>query len=485
MPVSAPATANRPPLPPRIRTIHLTAICGTAMGSLAGMLKEAGYDVRGSDTQVYPPMSTFLGEMGISIMNGFSPDHLNLDPKPDLVVIGNAVSRDNPEVEAVFAHKLPYLSMPECLSRFFLADRLPVVITGTHGKTTTSSLVAWLLDQGGLDPSFLIGGVVQNFAKSYKLGKGRHFVIEGDEYDTAFFDKGPKFYHYRPHIATITSLEFDHADIFPDLESIEGHFARFSALLPAQGALFICSHYPNIERVSTACPARRVRYGLSGDEDITAKAVSEGPDGTAFELVRGGRASGTWHSPLSGTHNLLNTLVAIGIASELGIPDARIQAALATFTGVKRRQEVRGVAGGVTIIDDFAHHPTAVRETIRAVRRRYPEARLWAVFEPRSNSSIRAVFQEDYERSLAEADRVSLAPVFRPEKVKDGRVLDVDAICTALNRDGEKARRYPNADAIVADLKLNARRGDVILVMSNGGFDNIHTKLLDAIKDRP
>ena len=306
-------------------------------------------------------------------------------------------------------------------------------------------------------------------------------MVEGDEYDTAFFDKGPKFYHYQPHIAAITSLEFDHADIYPDLASIEAHFARFSTLLPAAGTLFYCSHYANIEALTRDCRARRIAYGLSGHEDITAREISTGSTGTTFELVCGGTSHGRWHSPLSGDHNLLNALVAIGIARTIGIADARIKDGLAQFQNVKRRQEVRGTVGGITVIDDFAHHPTAVRETIRAVRARYPGSRLWAVFEPRSNSAMRKIFQQGFAESLAEADRICIAPVFRPEKVPDGQVLDTVELARAINRESARAATYGRIDDIVTAIQSGAKSGDVILVMSNGGFDNIHDKLLNAL----
>ncbi len=453
------------------------------MGALAGMLREKGFRVSGSDTEVYPPMSTALEAAGIAIQNGYRAE--NLAPRPDLVIIGNAVSRHNPEVEAVMAQGIPYLSMPEVLDRFFLAGHTPIVIAGTHGKTTTASLTAWILHAAGLEPSFFIGGVLQNFAKNYGLGKGEPFVIEGDEYDTAFFDKGPKFLHYRPEIAVITALEFDHADIYADLAAIETQVSRFIALLKPDAPLFFCTHYPKLANLVSTSHAELIPYGLKGNAVWTATHVSYGEFGTRFELVRFGESCGIWHSPLSGEHNLLNTLAAIGVAHALSIPDKQIQEALSRFEGVKRRQELRGIANGIAVIDDFAHHPTAVRETLAAVRGRYPKARIWALFEPRSNSSIRDVFQAAYGKSFDAADRVAIAPIHRPEKVKDGHVLDVSSLVHAVNAHHPKGKKvaasYPNTDAIVDAVKAEARSGDVILVMSNGGFDNIHKRLLEAL----
>lgn len=451
------------------------------MGSLAGLLKSAGYTVSGSDQNIYPPMSTALEALGIPILNGFSAEHLTW--KPDLVIIGNAVSKNNPEVEATLASGIPYLSLPEAIGHFFLETRKSIVITGTHGKTTTTALTAWLLEHAAVSPSFLVGGVLNNFSASYQLKDTPYFVIEGDEYDTAFFDKGPKFYHYRPFIAAITSLEFDHADIFPNLETIETHFKRFSELLPKEGTLFVCSHYANLKALTRESKATRLFYGLHGDEDISATNIIHTSSGTTFTLLFKGVDTGTWTLPMSGEHNLLNALVAIGIAKTVGLSNAAIQSGLSTFKSVKRRQEVRGSVRDITVIDDFAHHPTAVRETLSAIRKRDPNRRLWAIFEPRSNSSIRAVFESDYAASFKAADRVVFAPVFRPEKVKDGAILNIDTLVEKINQTSEtpKATACHSVEDIITLLTKEAQPNDTLVIMSNGGFDNIHDRLLIAL----
>lgn len=466
-------------IPSQLRHIHLIAICGTGMGSLAGLLVEKGFHVTGSDQNIYPPMSTQLAALGIPLFEGFKPENLN--PKPDLVIVGNAVSRNNPEVEAMVALNIPYASMPQALSHFFITGKKSVVVTGTHGKTTTTALLSHLLLELKADPSYLIGGILQGDEKNYRSGSGQYFVVEGDEYDTAFFDKGPKFLHYQPYYTLITSLEFDHADIYRNMEHMSGAFQMLLEAVHPKGFLLACADYPELTRILSLSRAPYETYSLSHLADWRAEHADFSGPFTTFDVTWRGKKETRLFSPLAGKHNLLNTLAAFAILRKLGFNADDIVAALKTFKGVKRRQEVRGVVNDKVVIDDFAHHPTAVLETIDAVRKRYPGYHLTAVFEPRSNSSKRNVFQADYARAFSAADEVVLADVFMPEKVPAEIRLDIGQLTADISKNGPPATHLPGADEIVAYLTPRTKPKTVILVMSNGGFGGIHQKLLNAL----
>jgi UDP-N-acetylmuramate: L-alanyl-gamma-D-glutamyl-meso-diaminopimelate ligase len=451
------------------------------MGSLAGMLKAAGYPVTGSDQSVYPPMSTMLEAWGIPVLTPYGPANLDL-ARPDLVIVGNVIRRENPEATEARARGLAQTSFPEALGSFFLEGRHPVVVVGTHGKTTTTALMGHVLAAAGRDPSFLVGGVTRNYGANYRLGSGPHFVIEGDEYDTAYFDKGPKFLHYRPRTAILTSVELDHADIYTNLAHYESAFDRFVRLLPADGLLAVSAAYPNAVRIARACPARVVTYAGAGHPaDYVARDLALGPEGACFQVVEAGRAAGEMRLPVGGAHNVENALGVIAAARGLGLTFDEIRAGLAGFQGVKRRQEVRGETGGVTVIDDFAHHPTAVRETIAAVRARYPGRRLWAVFEPRSNTSRRRIHQDEYARAFAGAARVSLKVPEPHDKVPADARLDVSRLTTELRARDIVATAEAGVDALVAEVARDTSPGDVVLVMSNGAFGGFIDKLLTAL----
>jgi UDP-N-acetylmuramate: L-alanyl-gamma-D-glutamyl-meso-diaminopimelate ligase len=451
------------------------------MSAMAGMLQARGFRVTGSDQNVYPPMSTQLEALGIELRRGFSPEHLA--DHPDLIVVGNAVSRSNPEVQAMLAQGIPFLSFPQALAEFFLHERHPIVVVGTHGKTTTASLMAWVLESAGLDPGYMIGGIPRNFGANYKLGSGAFFVVEGDEYDTAFFDKGPKFLHYRPRSAVLTSVEFDHADIYRDLDHVKGAFRRFTRLLPADGYLAAGVDFPHVADLlaSVRCPWES--YGFAATAHW--RAADEGWCDTVgrFVVQHRGQTVGTMRWGLSGRHNIQNALGVMAVASHLGVPVARIQQALETFAGVKRRQEVRGVVRDITVIDDFAHHPTAIRATLAALRARYPGRRLWAIFEPRSATSRRATFQEDFVAAFANADRVVIAGLYNPESIPPEARLSPEQLAGDIARTCVKDAVYlPAVEAIVAHVAARARAGDVMAIMSNGGFGGIHEKLLEALR---
>jgi UDP-N-acetylmuramate: L-alanyl-gamma-D-glutamyl-meso-diaminopimelate ligase len=466
-------------IPPDIRTVHLIAVCGTAMGALAAMLQEMGLAVTGSDRNVYPPMSTFLEQRGIPIMAGFAPEHLA--HRPDLVVVGNAVSRDNPEVEAMGRMGLAYCSMPEALNHFAAAGKETLLVAGTHGKTTTSSLLAWLLFAAQMDPTYMIGGILNNFNGNYRLGQGTYFVVEGDEYDTAYFDKGPKFLHYRPTAAILTSIEFDHADIFKDLAHVKSAFGRFLERLVPEGILLAYDDDANIEALLPRAACRVERYGRTEGADWRLGKVTVDPPETRFEVWRPEGLFGVFATPMIGAHNLMNTLAALGVAHHIGIPVESLVKGLAAFRGVKRRQEVRGVRRGIVVIDDFAHHPSAVRETVQAVKAFYGPRRLVAVFEPRTNTSMRDVFQKTYATCFDPADRVCIRQPPLLKKIPEGQRFSSLKLVEDLQGRGRDAYYFPDTDAIIDFLAGEAREGDVILIMSNGGFDNIHERLLAAL----
>lgn len=470
-------------MPADFRHIHLVAICGTGMAALARMLALAGYRVTGSDANVYPPMNTVLEREGIPCRIGFRPENIEADT--DLVVIGNAVSKTNPEVEAVLKRGIPYRSFPQALSEFFLADRFPIVVVGTHGKTTTSALMAWILDAAGLEPGFLVGGVSRNFDANSRLGSGRFFVVEGDEYDTAFFDKGPKFMHYRPRAAILTSLEFDHGDIFKDIEDIKTAFKAFVRLIPADGHLLVVkADSPEMEHLEAVIPEARCRvssYGPGSSADWHPKQVRFGPEGVTFRLKGGKNDYGQFRSPLIGRHNLINAIGVLGLGLTLGLDADSIRKGLESFQGVRRRQEILGEVGGVLLMDDFAHHPTAIRETLAGVRLRYPDRRIWAVFEPRSATSRRSVFQDEFPKAFDSADRIIIAGLHAPEKVSPAERLDPKRVVNDLLARGKEAEYISTADEIVKAVHPRLCRGDLICIMSSGGFDGLHEKILKVL----
>ena len=464
--------------------VHFIGICGTAMATLAALLKARGDDVQGSDAHVYPPMSDFLAREGIRVFDGY--DAAQIGDDVDLVVVGNAISRGNPELESVLDRSLRYASLPETIRDAFLWQAESVVIAGTHGKTTTTALTAWLLTYGGLDPSLLVGGIAGNFGDggaSYRVGRGAAFVIEGDEYDSAYFDKTAKFLKYLPDIAVVNNVEFDHADIYADLDAVRLAFARFVRLVPRRGLVLLGADSPDAAALATHAYSRVQTFGLEAGRDWRAVDVAPGVGTTAFAIEgpAGFRAEVT--APLVGAHNVRNALAAAAVARALGLEAPAIAAGLASFAGVKRRLEVVGSPGGVTVYDDFAHHPTAVAETLAAMRAARPGARLWAIFEPRSASSCRRVFQSAFADAFAAADVVVIAPVFR-STLPDADRLSESELVADLVRRGVAAHQAPSIEAIVAQVAADARPGDDIVVMSNGGFGGIHGRLVAAVAAR-
>ena len=459
-----------------VESIYLIGIGGAAMAPLAGMLAERGYRVSGSDTGVYPPASTLLRSLGVAWKDGFGEE--NLTPPPDLVVIGNSVSRGNPEVEFVLDHKIPYRSLPEMLREFFLPGHDSLVVAGTHGKTTTTALLAWIFQCAGRRPDFLIGGVAENFGKSYGLGGGREFIIEGDEYDSAFFDKGPKFLHYRPDDLVITSLEFDHADIYADLAAIETQFRRLVNLVPRRGRIVCWGESDTVRGVvaKAFCPVET--YGFGADNDWVAGDLEFCDGATQFRVAAGGVERGRIRLPMAGRHNVLNSMAAMAIAHGRGIPREAIEEALATFRGVARRMQVRGEAAGVTVVDDFAHHPTAIRATIESARDRWPGRRIWAAFEPRSNTMRRRIFEQELADSLALADGAILGAVNRAQLLSDEERLSPERVLARVRSAGRRAEAFGSGDAIAEFLAAEVRAGDVVLALSNGSFDGLCEKLL-------
>jgi UDP-N-acetylmuramate: L-alanyl-gamma-D-glutamyl-meso-diaminopimelate ligase len=466
-------------IPDNVKSIHLIAICGTGMGALGSMLKDMGFEVTGSDEKVYPPMSDFLSGKGIKIVEGFSEK--NVSYGPDLVVVGNAVSKDNPEVVGMHRLGLNFCSMPQAVNRFVAAGKKPLVITGTHGKTTTASILAWILHEAGLDPSFMIGGILKNFGSNYRLGNGEYVVIEGDEYDTAYFDKGPKFLHYDPLMAILTSVEFDHADIFRDMDHVKQAFNTFIGNISPQSTLIAFDGDQNISDLINDKPCRIETYGRNITAEWRLGNVTLQPPRTFFEVLKHHELFGSFKTRLVGEHNLLNSLSAIAVAHRLKIPATAISRAFETFEGIKRRQEVRGQKNGVTVMDDFAHHPTAVRETIQAIKPFYPDGRLVAVFEPRTNSSMRSVFQNIYPLSFDGADIICIRHPSRLDKIPAEERFSSQKLVDDLKHRGRDAHHFPDTDSIIDFLVSETRPNDIVLVMSNGGFDNIHERLLEAI----
>ena len=463
---------------------HLIGIAGTAMGSLAGLLRAKGHRVTGSDQGVYPPMSTMLDELGIEYATRFDP--ANLVPAPDIVVVGNAISRGNEELEAVLDRRLPYASAAGTIKEEFLRGRHVLAVAGTHGKTTTTAILAWLMEAAGLNPSFLIGGVAENFGTSFRLTGSEYFVIEADEYDTAYFDKGPKMWHYLPQTAVVTNVEFDHADIYRDEIAYRFAFERFVNLIPRTGTLVVGWETAIARELSRNSLAPAESFGVEspdhgGHPRWRAKRIENGPDGTRFDVSHDGRRLGRVRIPLSGAFNVRNCLAALAAARAAGAEWDHLAEGLTTLESVRRRMEVRGEVRGVTVIDDFAHHPTAVRETIAAIRQRFAGRRLVAIFEPRSYTAQLRRFQEPYREALRNADRVVLAGLFRPERYDASTGMDPEELAGSLRTDGVESDYIPEVDRIVAAVVPAARPGDVLLVMSNGGFGGIHEKLLAAL----
>jgi UDP-N-acetylmuramate: L-alanyl-gamma-D-glutamyl-meso-diaminopimelate ligase len=464
--------------------IHLSAICGTAMASLAGLLRERGHEVTGSDENVYPPMSTQLEGLGIPIRSPYAESNVPADA--DLVVIGNALSRGNPEVEAVLDRRQRFTSLPALLAEEFLRPRRSLVVAGTHGKTTTTSLLAFLLDRAGLDPSFLVGGVPVDFERSYRLGEGEHFVIEGDEYDCAFFDKRPKFVHYLPEVAVIGNIEFDHADIYRDLDAVRTAFVRLLNVIPGRGLLLAGTESPVVAELLPRAHCRVETFGLHEGADWRAVEARPEGEGMRFRLLRHGRDQGELVCPLPGEHNVRNALAALGVAAAAGVEPEAARPALEAFGGVRRRLEVRGRACGVTVYDDFAHHPTAVQATLTALREREAAGgRLVAVFEPRSYTSRTRRFQEEYAQALSTADRAIVAAAHLPGKIPAGERVSEEDLAASIRALGTEAEFVPTVEAIVAGLARRLRPGDRVVILSNGGFGGIHDRLLRALEDGP
>lgn len=463
--------------------IHVIGIGGSAMAPLAGMLRESGYRVTGSDSGVYPPASTLLESLGISFFNTFDASHMQ--PAPDLVVIGNIIARGNPELEEVLDRKIPYRSLPEILEEVFLPGKHSIVVSGTHGKTTTTAMLAWIFETAGRKPNFLIGGVAENFGKSYGLGGGEEFILEGDEYETAFWDRGPKFFHYHPDDLIVTSLEYDHADIYPDFATYELAFRRLVNLVPRKGTVIAWGDKEESgEALSRAvekafCPVER--YGFGIDNDWVASDLQVDGESMRFRVIYKGKPSGEFKLAATGRHNVLNAIAAMAVANGRGISREAIAKALITFRSVKRRMDVKGEVNDVLVVDDFAHHPTAVRATIEAARGRWPKRRMWAILEPRSNSMRRKVFEESLPKALALADRVILGGVFRAGQLRDENRLDPETVASRVQMLGKSAVVFDGADAIAGHLAREAKPGDLLLVMSNGSFDGLCDKLLNKL----
>jgi UDP-N-acetylmuramate: L-alanyl-gamma-D-glutamyl-meso-diaminopimelate ligase len=467
------------------RKIYLIGICGTAMASLAGMLQKRGLEVAGSDENVYPPMSTYLRELGIPILEGYTREHLETF-RPDLVVIGNAAPRTNPEVEAVLEMDLPYTSMPEAIYDLFIRGRHSIVVTGTHGKTSTTSLMAWLLESAGRDPGFVVGGIPVNFGHNFKLGDGEHFVIEGDEYNTAFFDRGPKFLHYMADSLIINNIEFDHADIYDDLGQIIDAFRQAVRALDPEDRVIANGDDANVELLRSESRADWITFGFGDRCEVRAKEVTFTPGGARFSVVWKGEEWARFATTLSGRHNVANALADLVVGRLLGLGARELQEGLSTFRGIRRRMEVRGVERGVTVIDDFAHHPTAIATTLAGARESYPGRRIWALYEPRSISSARKEFEQDYKQAFRIADHVIFARVFHRQRFEErygiDRMMSVDEILGDLREQGVEARQIEDFDAMARTVGDEAEEGDVVIVMSSGAFGGVHEKILDALR---
>jgi UDP-N-acetylmuramate: L-alanyl-gamma-D-glutamyl-meso-diaminopimelate ligase len=470
---------------PEVKRVYLIGIGGTAMASLAGMLQQRGYEVGGSDEHVYPPMSTYLESLNIPVLEGYTRQHLETF-RPELVVIGNVAAKTNPEAEATLLMDLPYTSMPEAIYELFIKGKHSIVITGTHGKTTSTSLMAWILEAGGRDPSMVVGGIPLNFNQNFKLGNGPEFVIEGDEYNTAFFDKGPKFLHYAANTLVVNNIEFDHADIYSDLHSIIEAFRQAVQQVLPSDVIVANGDDANVVSLRRDARARWLTFGWDRQRDVFAADTEFAPEGTTFTAFWEGKEWFRFRSTLSGRHNVLNALADITVARLRGLSAAEIQRGLETFGGIKRRMEVRGVEGGVTVIDDFAHHPTAIATTLNGARRRYPDRRLWALFEPRSITSARKEFESGYIDAFHEADRVIIGPIFHRDRYESryglDKMMSVPAIVDRLNTGGIPAIQIDDFDTIADTVAREAKADDVIIIMSSGAFGGVHQKILERLR---
>jgi UDP-N-acetylmuramate: L-alanyl-gamma-D-glutamyl-meso-diaminopimelate ligase len=460
-----------------IKSVHFTGICGTAMAAAAAAMQDKGFVITGSDQNVYPPMSTFLAGKKIEVINGYAEN--NLAHRPDLVVIGNAISRGNPEAEFVLDHKLRYGSLPDLLAEYFIRGKRSLVVSGTHGKTTTTSLLTWVFEHSGLNPSYLIGGIPNNLSQGARFTDSEWFIIEGDEYDTAFFDKRSKFIHYQPEVAIINNLEFDHADIFENLAAIKKTFSHFIRLIPRSGLLLGNGDDLNLAPLLnvTHCPVKR--FGLGERNAICAFNIRYGRTATEFEIP-----SFKFHLDLVGELNVRNALAVVACAKHCGLSNKQIQSAFDTFKGIKRRMEIKGIAGGITVIDDFGHHPTAIRETLAALRIKYARAKIWAVFEPRTNTTRRNIFQDELAASFAEADAVVVSQIARLELLAPEERLNPEKLLLDLKAAGKDAAYLPDVDSIIAHVAKGAQGGDIVCIFSNGGFGGIHGKLLERLGRR-
>jgi UDP-N-acetylmuramate: L-alanyl-gamma-D-glutamyl-meso-diaminopimelate ligase len=462
--------------------IHFIGICGTGMASLATMMKDSGHVVSGSDDGVYPPMSDFLAGRNIRVHQGYNS--ANLQPAPDLVVVGNALSRANPEIEYVLNVRLRYASFPGALADFFLHSKIPIVVTGTHGKTTTTSMISWVLHHAGIQPNFLIGGIAENFQASYGLEGGAHFVVEGDEYDSAFFDKGPKFLHYLPYHAVIGNVEYDHADIYPSLEAVKLQFERFVNLIPEQGFLAVGADSPGALEVSRKSFCRRETFGMDPENDWSAGNIAMENERYCFDVLYRKKLFRRFRLGLFGTFNIRNTLAATALLHRLGVSEDDIRDGMETFLGVRRRLQLRAEVAGIRIFEDFAHHPTAVRETLRAVRETFHPARLWAIYEPRSATSRRNIFQHEIAEALSLADFVVIPALFKPEKIAEADRLDEERLISELRGMGRAAWNLATVEGIIQKVCEEARTGDYIVILSNGGFGGIYAKLPAALEPK-
>jgi UDP-N-acetylmuramate: L-alanyl-gamma-D-glutamyl-meso-diaminopimelate ligase len=465
-----------------IHRIHFIGICGTGMASLAAMLKDNGYDITGSDEGVYPPMSDFLARKEIPVFPGY--DVRNLQTNPDLIVVGNALSRGNPEIESMLNGRMPFVSFPEALKYFFLRRKTPVVVTGTHGKTTTTSMIAWMIHTAGLRPDFLIGGISENFQSSYGLEGGQYFVVEGDEYDSAFFDKGPKFLHYLPYVAVIGNIEFDHADIYADLESIKLQFRRFVHLIPQHGYLVVGADSPAALEAGRSCYGTMETFGMDADNDWSPKNIEIQDNRICFDILYRKKLFRRIRLGVFGNYNIRNALASTAVLNHLGVSGEDIRQGLESFSGARRRLQLRAAVGDIRIYEDFAHHPTAVKETLQSMRETFRPKRLWAIYEPRSATSRRNVFQDDIARALGLADCIAVPALFRPEKVPGGERLDLDRLIKDLRGMGRRAWNLSTVEDIIQKVCEEIRSDDLIVIMSNGGFGDIYTKLPSALEQQ-
>lgn len=460
--------------------VHLMGICGTAMASLAGLLVDRGFKVTGSDSNPYPPMSTQIESLGIQIMRGYKAE--NLKDRPDFVIVGNVISANNEEAQELMRLEIPYTSLPKAMGELIIGSRQSIVVAGTHGKTTTTSMMAWIAESAQLKPGFMIGGIPKNFAKSFRNPEGDFFVIEGDEYDTAFFDKVPKFIHYKPKHVILTSVEFDHADIYRDLDHVKESFRQLLTMIPEDGTLLACADDANVMELRALAKCKKsFTYGLKKDADFKAKVLFENEKGLAFEVHHKGMVLGPYNMQITGDYNILNATAAVAMAYSLGWSENRIQIAMESFEGVKRRQEILGEPRGVLVIEDFAHHPTAVRETVYGVQKKYPQRKVFAIFEPRSATSRRKIFQKDYVEALKASHEVFIASAFDQAKIAEDNRFSSEELAADLRSTGTEAHSFDQVDAIVSSVTSKVKSGDLILIMSNGGFDGIYGKLLGAL----